>query len=269
MDATSPAGSAGTTGAGRWSTASALARCLLASNPGPMTLDGTNSYALAAPGSASVVLVDPGPLEEDHLVALAASGTVELVLLTHHHLDHTAGSARLHALTGAPVRAADPAFCLGGEPLAAGEWIEAAGLRIQVLATPGHTGDSLCFWLPGDGPAGAVLTGDTVLGRGSSIIAHPDGNVADYLHSLSVLAGFTGAAGLPAHGPVLADVALAAQAYRTHRLERLDEVRAALATLGPDASAQAAADVVYADVPAALRPAALASMAAQLEYLRR
>jgi glyoxylase-like metal-dependent hydrolase (beta-lactamase superfamily II) len=107
------------------------------------------------------------------------------------------------------------------------------------------------------------------LGRGSSIIAHPDGNVAAYLDSLSMLAGFAGAVGLPAHGPVLADVALAAQAYRAHRIERLAQVREALAMLGPDATAEAAADVVYADVPASLRAAALASMAAQLEYLRR
>src|SRR5690606_35631623 len=126
------------------------------------------------PDAASVVVVDPGPLHEGHLAALAATGRVELILITHHHHDHTEGSARLAALTGAPVRAADPAYCVGGEPLVDGEEIEAAGILIRVLATPGHTADSLCFVLPTDGEHGSVLTGDTILGRGTTIIAHPD-----------------------------------------------------------------------------------------------
>nr|WP_026553822.1 MBL fold metallo-hydrolase [Arthrobacter sp. 35W] len=276
-----------------WTAPSLLARRLLAPNPGPMTLQGTNSYVLAAPGSASVVVVDPGPLDEAHLQALAASGVVELVLTTHHHLDHTAGSLRLHELTGAPVRAADPALCHGGAPLDAGEWIAAAGVRIQVLATPGHTGDSLCFRLPDDrvvdssddddgtpgaagsgdnggGPgAGSVLTGDTVLGSGSTIIAHPDGVLGDYLASLELLAALGPALVLPGHGPVLPSLAEAATGYLAHRRERLAEVAAALDALGPGATAAELADVVYADVAPGLRAAAERSMAAQLAYLRR
>ena len=74
-----------------------------------MSLDGTNSYVLSAPDSRGVVVVDPGPLDEAHLAALQSCGPVELVLITHHHRDHTEASARCHELTGAPVRAFDSA----------------------------------------------------------------------------------------------------------------------------------------------------------------
>ncbi|BAS17492.1 beta-lactamase-like protein 2 [Arthrobacter sp. Hiyo8] len=154
-----------------------LTRSRLAPNPGPMSLDGTNSYVIAAPDAAGVVVVDPGPLDESHLAALAAAGPVELVLITHRHKDHTEASEVFHELTGAPVRAADPAYCHGGEPLRGGEVIEAGGVEIRVLATPGHTSDSVCFHLPGDGPDGSVLTGDTILGRGTTVLDYPDGRL--------------------------------------------------------------------------------------------
>ena len=120
-----------------------LTRFRLAPNPGPMSLHGTNSYVVSAPGSAGVVVVDPGPLDEDHLRELTQYGAVELILITHRHADHTAAAARFAELTGAPVRAADPAHCHGGEPLREGEVLHAAGVEIRVLATPGHTSDSL------------------------------------------------------------------------------------------------------------------------------
>lgn len=248
-----------------------------ADNPGPMTLDGTRSYVLRAPGSASCVVVDPGPDDERHLATLAEVGPVELVLVTHRHADHTAGSARLHALTGAPVRAADPEHCHGGEPLRGGETIDAAGLRIDVLATPGHTADSVSFVVTV--PDGArsnepvVLTGDTVLGQGTTVIAEPDGSLRDYLASLDLLerAG-DGQVGLPGHGPGIADLGVAVRAYRAHRLERLDQVRAALLALGRSPGDAAAADDVvahvYADVDPSVRRAARQSVVAQLAYLR-
>ena len=250
----------------------ALASSRLAPNPGPMTLDGTNSYLLAGPDSASVIVVDPGPLDEPHLAELAAR-PVELVLITHHHADHTAASVRFAALTGAPVRALDPACCVGGAPLADGEMIEAAGVKVQVLATPGHTADSVCFLLRDDvsvdGRAtGSVLTGDTVLGRGTTIIAHPDGRLADFLTTLDTLAALGPATVLPAHGPVLPDLAQVVAAYTAHRHQRLDQVRSALATLGADADVAAVTDAVYTDIAADVRPAAEKSVAAQLAYLR-
>ncbi|WP_286132758.1 MBL fold metallo-hydrolase [Arthrobacter sp. OY3WO11] len=248
---------------------SALTRFVLAPNPGPMSLEGTNSYVLRAPGNPGAVVVDPGPLDEAHLQALAAAGPVELVLVTHRHADHTAGAARLHQVTGAPVRAADTAHCHGGGvPLKDGQVIHAGGLEVRVVATPGHTSDSVCFHLPGDGPHGSVLSGDTILGRGTTMLDYPDGTLGDYLASLDKLEALGPSAVLPAHGPTLPSLADVARAYRSHRLERLEQVRAALASLGPEASAGDVADVVYADVDPSVRRAAETSVSAQLHYLR-
>jgi glyoxylase-like metal-dependent hydrolase (beta-lactamase superfamily II) len=246
---------------------SVLARRVLAPNPGPMTLDGTNSYLIGAVGHGSVVVVDPGPLDDAHLAALAAA-PVELVLLTHRHLDHSESRAAFADLVSAPVRAFDPAMCVGGASLADGEEIAAAGTRIRVVHTPGHTSDSVCFYLPDDGPTGAMLTGDTILGRGTTILDFPDGTLGDYLRSLATLREFGQAVALPAHGPVLPDLAAASDAYLRHRRERLEQIRRALAHLGPDASVETVTDLVYADAPQPVRFAAEASVRAQLAYLR-
>lgn len=233
-----------------------------------MSLDGTNSYLISAPGASASVVVDPGPADEGHLRRLADAGPVELILVTHRHADHTAGSLRLHELTGAPVRAADPRHCHGGEPLQDGETIHAAGVTVQVLATPGHTSDSVCFHLPDDGQNGSVLTGDTILGRGTTMLDHPDGRLRDYLESLDRLEALGRATVLPAHGPVLPSLAAITRAYREHRHERLAQIRAALVRLGGDASVADVADAVYADVEPSVRRAAEMSVAAQLDYLR-
>ena len=247
---------------------SALTRFRLAPNPGPMSLAGTNSYLIGAPGAEGRVAVDPGPLDEPHLQALAGDGTVELILITHRHADHTAAAARFSELTGAPVRAADPAHCHGASPLTDGETLLAAGVEIRVLATPGHTSDSLCFHLPQDGPHGSVLTGDTILGSGTTVLDYPDGALGDYLESLDRLERLGPAAVLPAHGPVLPALDAVARAYRDHRQGRLAQVRAALESLGADAGVEAVTDAVYADVDPAVRRAAELSVAAQLDYLR-
>ena len=186
------------------------ATCLLAPNPSPMTLDGTNTWLIAEPGSSSVVVVDPGPDDEGHLrrvhaEAVAGDRRVVTILLTHGHRDHSAGAARLAGLTGAPVQAADPARRLGPEGLADGDMIAAAGCELRVVATPGHSADSVCLLLPADG---ALFTGDTVLGRGTTVIA-TDGNLGDYLRTLDQLRELAEAQGvgllLPGHGPMLAD----------------------------------------------------------------
>lgn len=248
---------------------SPLTAFFLAPNPGPMSLDGTNSYLISAPGAGASVVVDPGPADEGHLHRLADAGPVELILVTHRHADHTAGSVRLHELTGAPVRAADPRHCLGGgEPLQDSESIHAAGVSIQVLATPGHTSDSVCFYIPDDGPNGSVLTGDTILGRGTTMLDYPDGRLGDYLESLDRLESFGAATVLPAHGPVLPSLEAITRAYREHRQERLAQIGAVLDRLGRDASVAAVADAVYADVEPSVRRAAEMSVAAQLDYLR-
>lgn len=244
---------------------------VLAPNAGPMTLDGTNSLVIRAPGHASVVVVDPGP-DDPHIDDLLAQGPIELILLTHHHIDHTESAARLAATTGAPVRAIDQALCLGAPPLADGEAIEAGGTRIEVVATPGHTRDSVSFFLPADSGAGSMLTGDTILGRGTTIIAHPDGSLAAYLATLERLASFGAATVLPAHGPLLPDLAEVCARYAAHRRDRLASIRAVLADLGIAPSADpatvaAVVDAVYADIAPVVRFAAEASTLAQLEYL--
>ncbi len=247
-----------------------LAGVVLADNPSPMTLEGTNTWLLRDdPSRRSAVVVDPGPLDEAHLQAvLAAAGTVPLILLTHGHPDHSAGARRFAELTGAPVHALDPAHRLGAEGLTEGSVLGGAGVRIEVWRTPGHTADSLCFLLPAAGPTRAVLTGDTILGRGTTVVAHPDGVLADYLASLRRLAELSGVTVLPGHGDELADAGAAAEHYLAHRQQRLEQVRAVLAEL-PEASARQVVERVYAEVDRALWPAAELSVRAQLAYLRQ
>ena len=251
----------------------ARATCVLAPNPGPMTLEGTNTWVLMEPGASAAVVVDPGPDDERHLrsvldLVVGRAATVATILLTHGHADHSAGAASFAAMTGAPVRALDPAQRLGDEGLAGGGVVSVAGLRLEVLSTPGHTSDSLSFVLPADG---AVLTGDTVLGRGTTVVAHPDGRLDDYLESLERLRDKVSSASLttllPGHGPVLADARAAIEHYLAHRRQRLDQVRAAV-TAGA-VSARQVVEVVYADVDQVLWPAAELSVQAQLEYLRQ
>lgn len=247
----------------------ATASVLLAENPSVMTLEGTNTWLLRAPDATASVVVDPGPDDETHLRRLLDHGPVAEVLLTHGHPDHAQGARRFAELAGGvPVRALDPALRLGGEGLAGGAVVHAAGLDIRVLATPGHTADSLSFVVTDDDGT-AVLTGDTVLGRGTTVVAHPDGRLADYLASLRGLAELApGTVVLPGHGPELPDAGEIARAYLAHREERLDQVRAALAALGPEATPRQVVERVYVDVDRVLWPAAELSVRAQLEYLR-
>ncbi|WP_458109567.1 MBL fold metallo-hydrolase [Arthrobacter sp. R3-55] len=245
-----------------------LTRFRLAPNPGPMSLDGTNSYIIGTPGSGHVAIVDPGPEDEAHLAVLASAGVVDVVLITHRHADHTEASARFHEMTGAPVRAALPEHCHGGEPLEDGEILTAGGVEIRVVATPGHTSDSLCFHLPDDGPHGSVLTGDTILGRGTTVLDYPDGRLGQYLASLDRLEAIGAATLLPAHGPVLPALDNKCREYRDHREQRLDQIRAALKHLGSDAAIAEVTDAVYPDVDPSVRWAAETSVAAQLDYLR-
>jgi glyoxylase-like metal-dependent hydrolase (beta-lactamase superfamily II) len=260
-----------TDGSGIDGSGSALATCVLAPNPSPMTLDGTNTWLIAAPESTSAVVVDPGPDDEGHLrrvvaEAAAAGRRIAQILLTHGHEDHSAGARRLAGLTGAPVRAADPAHRLGPEGLADGDVIEAAGSELRVIATPGHSRDSLSLLLPADG---ALLTGDSVLGRGTTVIAGGDGSLGDYLRSLDAMKALSDRGQLqvllPGHGPVLPDPAAVLDYYIAHRAERLDQIRAALAA--GDRTATEIVTRVYTGITPAVRPAAELSVQAQLDYL--
>lgn len=240
------------------------ASVLLCNNPGIMTLDGTNTWVLRAPGSDEMVVVDPGPDDDEHIARIADLGKIPLVLISHKHDDHTGGIDKIVDRTGAVVRSVGSGFLRGlGGPLTDGEVIEAAGLRITVMATPGHTADSLSFVLDD-----AVLTADTVLGRGTTVIDTEDGSLRDYLDSLNRLRGLGPRTVLPGHGPELGDLEAVAALYLAHREERLDQVRGALRELGDDASARQIVEHVYTDVDQKLWDAAEWSVQAQLDYLR-
>lgn len=249
-----------------------LTRLVLAPNPGPMTLQGTNSYLISTDWSACVV-VDPGPADAGHLATLVSIAPVALILITHRHPDHTEAARRLHETTGAPVRALDPAFCHGGGAVLLPGGIECAGVCIDVVPTPGHTDDSVSFHLPDDGPRGSMLTGDTILGAGTTVIAHPDGDLEEYFESLNVLESYGDVTVLPGHGPQLPALDEVARRYRAHRLERLAQVAAVRRDLGPEVQGddlvQAIVDRVYSDSPAQVRSAAEKSVAAQCAHLDR
>lgn len=248
------------------------AAVVLCDNPGQMTLEGTNTWLLRAPGSDEVIVLDPGPDDPAHLAAVAELGTVALTLISHRHGDHTGGLERFRELTCAPAYAVDPAFRTpDGGGLTDGQVFDAAGVRVEVITTPGHTADSVSFLLHGLGAddPGAVLTADTILGRGTTVLDPEDGDLGDYLDSLDRLIAIgAGRVCLPAHGPELPDTATVARQYRDHRHDRLEQVRAALAELGAGADAQAVVEHVYRDIDPALRGAARWSVEVQLRYLR-
>jgi glyoxylase-like metal-dependent hydrolase (beta-lactamase superfamily II) len=244
-----------------------------APNPGPMTLDGTNTWVLrgwaasaaSAGSAASAVVVDPGPLDESHLGSIAATGPIEMIVLTHRHLDHTEGVDRLLDLIGpVPVAAADPRLCRNTESLRDGDRIIVADLTIQVIGAPGHTSDSVCLLVAARNEK-AVCTGDTILGRGTAVVTWPDGDLGAYLNTLDTLATLDGMPALTGHGPVRPDCGEIAREYRAHRQERLVQVQAALA-----AGARTPAEVVahvYPDLEAPLVPAAESTVRSALAYL--
>ncbi|PPK92844.1 glyoxylase-like metal-dependent hydrolase (beta-lactamase superfamily II) [Kineococcus xinjiangensis] len=253
---------------GAWAGGDATPRatCVLAPNPGAMTLEGTNTWVLSEPGSARAVVVDPGPDHPGHLerirTALARRRTrLAAVLLTHSHLDHTEAAERVAAEAGVDVHAAST--------WTDGEELDVEGLHLVVLRTPGHTADSVCFALPADR---ALLTGDTVLGRGSTVLAE-DGSLTDFLATLDRLSALAHPTPerpaldvlLPGHGPLVRDPAAVLEQYRAHREERLQQVRDALA-----AGAGSLADVVarvHPGLDPALQRAATWSVRAQLLHL--
>ena len=211
--------------------------------------------------------------------------TVELILITHHHLDHTGAVQAFTQRFGAPVRAVQEQWSDQAAPLVAHEVIHAAGTNIRVVPTPGHTSDSVSFFLPDDNaaphPGGTVLTGDTILGEGTTMLDYPDGTLDDYLSSLTFLAALEGVgrqvAVLPAHGPTLDSVARTAEEYRAHRLERVDQLRELIQDLPPiitpvDWESVVVHDLslrLYPKLPDMVRGPAKKTLAATLDYLLR
>lgn len=249
------------------------AAVLLCDNPSVMTLEGTNTWILRAPGREESVVVDPGPKDKKHLRRVAkAAGTVALTLVTHRHADHTGGLKKWEELTRSPIRAYAEKYCINtATPLTGGEVIEVAGLRIQVLHTPGHTADSLSFLVDLDGEPGGLVSGDTLLGHGTTVLDAQDGTLADYLSSLQELSTVAdGRVLLPGHGPDLPDSGPVVAAYAAHRRDRLQQVRDALDELGVSAAEAKPMKVVkhvYRDVDKKAWPAARMSVKVQLDYL--
>jgi glyoxylase-like metal-dependent hydrolase (beta-lactamase superfamily II) len=241
---------------------------VLAPNPSGMTLDGTNTYLVGAPGSGQAVLVDPGPEDARHLAAVEAALAARdarcvAVLVTHHHGDHAEAALPWGARFGAPVGAATPAVAgPDGRVIEAGERLTLAGTTIGVVATPGHTADHLAFRLE----SGAVLVGDHVLGRGTSVVTHPEGDVVAYLESLRRIHDLGPSALYCGHGPELTeDPGAVLDFYLAHRAYREHQLMAAL-TAGARTVDELVA-TVYAEVPRELWPAAAQSTRATLAKL--
>ncbi len=241
---------------------------LLAPNPGPMTFDGTNSWVLHEPGRRGAVIVDPGPDDDGHLSALIAlaeaqGGSVAAILLTHGHPDHFGGVPAMARRTGAPVYAADARR--GDRVLESGSF-EISGLRLEVIATPGHSSDSLSFHLPDDQ---AMVTGDTVLGRSAPAILDPDGRVDQMITSLGQIRLLLDTAApviLPGHGPVVTDPGAQLALALTAREARLAQHEAAVRD-GCRTTSEIA-DRLYGPFDERIRRAIEATVRAHLRYLR-
>src|SRR4051794_40399118 len=241
---------------------------VLAPNPSGMTLDGTNTYLVGAPGSGRAVLVDPGPDDPAHLAAvesaLAARGArCVAVLVTHHHGDHAEAAQPWGARFAARVAAARPDVAgAGGRVLEPGERLALAGTTVDVVPTPGHTGDHLAFRLE----SGAVLVGDHVLGRGTSVVTHPEGDVVAYLESLRRVHDLGPSALYCGHGPELTeDPTAVLDFYLAHRAYREAQLLDAL-TGGP-CTVDELVGTIYAAYPRGVWPAAAESTRATLAKL--
>ena len=239
---------------------SPLVRLVRAPNPSPYTLEGTNTYLV---GNRSPIVIDPGPDDEAHLGrVLGESGLPSVVLLTHMHPDHSEGARRFAEMAGSPLAAFDARD--GRVPVTDGERMSSGDATLVAVFTPGHSSDHLSFWLDEEQ---ALFTGDHVLGRGTSVVAFPDGDMGAYMTSLDRAIELAPARVYPGHGPVVEDPQGVLAYYKAHRLDREEQVLAAV-----DAGLRTIPEMVekiYAEYPRELHQAAGLSVAAHLDDLRR
>ena len=217
---------------------------VLAPNPGIRELEGTNTWVVGEPPA---VVIDPGPHVLDHLrEVLRTAGRVGAIALTHDHPDHAPGASRLASWTGARVLAARPAD--GMERLDDGARVESGGVSLDVIASPGHSADHLAFFERG---ARALFTGDAVLGRGTSVVDPPEGDLVAYLRSLRRMLDLRPRTIYPGHGPVALDAVAKLEEYLEHRAMREDHVLSALAP-GPRTPAELVVEIYEGYAPEVL-----------------
>ncbi len=257
-------------------------RRLTVKNPGPFTFFGTNTYLI---GTQSMIVLDPGPADPEHLRSIldaAGQDGVAAILVSHTHMDHSPGARQLKEATGAPIvgcgvhsaarslrsgeiNPLDASADTGHVPdrqLRHGDTFEAAGVRLEAVATPGHTDNHLCFALSG---TQTLFSADHVMAWSTSIVAPPDGNMRAYMESLETLLGRDEDVYLPGHGGPLQNAKSYTRDLRQHRRNREAAVLNAL-TAGPAAIPDLVLEI-YKGLDPALYPAAGLSLFAHLEDL--
>lgn len=254
-------------------------RTVLAPNPSAMTLDGTRTYLV---GRERPVVIDPGPALEAHVAAVEAAlggARPAAILLTHSHGDHSGAAPALAERTRAPVCMARGALRQGFAPglvvsrwLADGDAVECDAGTLGAIATPGHAPEHLAFILRQGVRSSwdALFVGDHLMGEGdTTLVAPPEGDLADYLESLERLGAAEAEVMYPAHGPPIADPAAAVRRYAAHREARIAQVREALRAGGTARPAALVSRVYGAGLDPALRRAAEGSVGAILGYLEK
>jgi glyoxylase-like metal-dependent hydrolase (beta-lactamase superfamily II) len=232
---------------------------VLAPNPSAATLEGTNTWIV---GDDPTIVIDPGPAIDEHLQEVArAAGRVAHVLVTHDHEDHAAGAVTFGRLVGANVaawRLPEAAKLHDGQGFAAG------GVELIAMHTPGHSADHVVF---SDAGSGALFTGDMVLGRGTSFIDAPDGDLAKYLASLRRMLEREPRTIYPGHGPTVLDAKVRLREYLDHRAEREEQILVGLAA--GDRTVDALVERIYAEHPTDLLELAGRSVTAHLLKLEK
>ena len=257
-------------------------RRITAPNANPFTFRGTNSYIV---GHGEVAVIDPGPDDADHIAALLAATageTIAAIIVTHSHRDHSAGVGRLKAACGAPVHAGGPhrpaREPLPGESarldagaddgfvpdcaIADGGRIEGRDWSLEAIATPGHAANHMAFALAG---SDMLFSGDHVMGWSTTVVAPPDGSMADYLASLDRLAARPETIYLPGHGAPIAEAPAFVRALKAHRKLREAAILARIER--GDRTVADIVAVIYRETPAALHGAAALSVLAHIENL--
>jgi glyoxylase-like metal-dependent hydrolase (beta-lactamase superfamily II) len=233
---------------------------VLAPNPGPLTLDGTNTWVV---GSGPSVVIDPGPDLPGHVEAVRREAQpIGAVVITHRHADHAGAAPALASEDGAPVLAFRSQE--GEQRLRDGQAVDGGGVRLRVIHAPGHTPDHVVLHDP---ESGALFTGDAVLGRGTSVISPPEGDMVAYLRSLTAMRRLDPRIIYPGHGPAVWAARAKIDEYIEHRAVRERQVLAALEA-GPRTPAELVPGI-YEGYPEEVHGAAAGSVLAHLIKLER